>query len=1158
MDENEHIAGTTRILPPRDTPADAASTPAAPSAATPNATTPNATTPNLSTPNALAPNASAPRSPAWPEPSSELAQLHLSTVPPGRYINQREFARGGLGRILRAHDVRMNRTVAIKELHFNHPAAEARFAREVRVTARLQHPNIIPVHDAGRWPQGPPFFTMKFVEGESLAEVIKRRQSFAQRVELLDAVISAAEAMAYAHSEGIIHRDLKPANVLIGPFGETVVIDWGLAKDLKSDEEDPAVGLPPRDPFTTTDGVVVGTPAYMPPEQAHGDAVDATADVYALGALLYHVIAGHTPYAQEGSGEDILHLVQERSPLPLAQLAPEAPPDLVAIAERAMARNPRHRYPTAREMAEELKAFTTGRLVGAYRYSSWELIRRFVRRQRTSVTIAALAVVVLVALGVTSVNRIAVERDRAERTARAEARARAEAERNLDRYVMERADSLLTTDPTAAAAELKTLRQPLPGAATVAARANETGVAYRVYEGHKDQIESLAFSPDGTWLVSGGRDSMVWLWPADGRGPGRQLGTHRDQVTQVSFLPDSRRVISSGYDGAVRLWEIHNGTFHPLQEPPVETPGERAIRALALDGQGRQLSALGDDQRMRHWDLAQGDVARVVQVPVDRETFAQYAWSGSRLLTGSHQGRARLWLQEADRAVVLSRGAEARVGAITDNGAWVVVGDSRGGVHFYRGHDGGHHKSVSVRRPISAVAFSPTGAWVAAADVAGNLWRMEVEGSRVERLEGHSAQVSALAFSPDGRLLASAGWDTTVMLHDLPNRTVRKFRGHGTVVSALAFSPAGERLATASWDKTVRLWSLHRYDSADRRMLMRHRGGARAVAYSPDGEWVASAGHDHRVRLMSLGTGEVTTILQHDDHVSRVVFDPTGRYVASAGDDQTVRVYNRHTQEVQVLRGHRAQVDTLVFSPHATKLASAGEDNAVILWSLDGAPPLRLEHPRNVADVVFTLGGELLATAGHDGNIRLWSTATGERFQSLAGHQGEVRDLELSPDGMWLASASTDDTVRLWNLGTGASQILPEMLGARRVVFSHDGRIGVAGLGSSLAVCSLATTECVTLVGHRAKVNDLAFTPDGRFLITAGDDRKILLWDTTTGEYHPMIGHELPVFDLALDPSGHRFVSASADGTVRMWPVLTPPEPSELQDYLNALTLEEP
>jgi len=329
------------------------------------------------------------------------------------FVDRAEIKRGGMGRIFTARDARLRRTVAIKELRADSAELRARFEREALLTARLEHPSIVGIHEAGRWASGEPFFAMRLVRGRSLDEVIEGAASFAQRLTLLPHVLAVADALAYAHHERVIHRDLKPQNVMVGEFGETVVIDWGLAKDL-SESETPAPASQSGEPaaMATAYGEILGTPHYMPPEQAAGDPVDERADVYAIGAMLYHVLAGTPPY-EGATASAVLAAVADGAPTPLADRQPDVPPDLLAVVERAMSREPAARYPSARDLADDLRRFQSGQLVGAHRYSRSQLVRRWLARHRTAVLVAAAATAVLIVLGTLSITRIMRERQSA-------------------------------------------------------------------------------------------------------------------------------------------------------------------------------------------------------------------------------------------------------------------------------------------------------------------------------------------------------------------------------------------------------------------------------------------------------------------------------------------------------------------------------------------------------------------------------------------------------------------------------------------------------------------------------------------------------------------------------------------------------------------------
>lgn len=362
------------------------------------------------------------------------SQLPVSSAE--RYTIQREFARGGMGRILVATDTAVGREVALKEVlpaRSSQPGPDPeimeRFVREAKVTGQLEHPNIVPVYEICRRADGSVFYTMKLVRGKSLAATLHEisdaettdAEKLAARLKLMESFLGVCRAIAYAHSRGVIHRDLKPQNIVLGSFGETMVLDWGLARvsgeaiPLRGDT--PAMSQSVRrdgNSSQTQDGSILGTPAYMPPEQALGriEQVDELSDVYSLGAILYEILAGRPPY--EGtSAESILAKVVESKPAPLATVNLGAPPELVHLVERAMARERSKRLRSAEVLANEIAAFRDGRPLSIYEYSSLELMRRFVSRNRATTVVIALATLMLAIVIGWSVSNVASERDAA-------------------------------------------------------------------------------------------------------------------------------------------------------------------------------------------------------------------------------------------------------------------------------------------------------------------------------------------------------------------------------------------------------------------------------------------------------------------------------------------------------------------------------------------------------------------------------------------------------------------------------------------------------------------------------------------------------------------------------------------------------------------------
>jgi Protein kinase domain len=324
---------------------------------------------------------------------------HFKPVDAELYQRKEPLASGGMGRTFTAVDLRLGRRVVLKELP--DPAQELpagvrdklrlRLEQESRILAGLQHPNIVTVYEAGVWTDGEPFYAMSFVQGRELERAVQERETLEQRLALLPALIAVSEAVAYAHGQGIIHRDLTPKNILIGDYGDAVIIDWGIAKVLGTEEADVSLpGVPVVADGMTAQGM--GVPAYACPEQIAGKDPDERFDVYSMGATLYFVLAGAPPFSAETMKELIARVIHGvREPLP-----PGIPQELGAIVDKAMHRELDQRYRSARELADELRAFQSGWLVGAHRYSLWARGRKWLQRRWRAVLVV---VAVLVALG---------------------------------------------------------------------------------------------------------------------------------------------------------------------------------------------------------------------------------------------------------------------------------------------------------------------------------------------------------------------------------------------------------------------------------------------------------------------------------------------------------------------------------------------------------------------------------------------------------------------------------------------------------------------------------------------------------------------------------------------------------------------------------------
>ncbi len=430
-----------------------------------------------------------------------------------RYLADREIARGGMGRVVEAIDTVLGRTVALKEALVNDEETLQRFARETRITAKLEHPSIVPVYDAGTAPDGTRFYVMRRVSGQPLDKLVDAATTLNARLALVPHVLAAAQAIAHAHKRSILHRDVKPPNILVGELGETVVIDWGLAKELgEPDDTDDLQSRTASQSLMTRYGAVVGTPGFMPPEQVKGEPVDERGDVFALGATLYYVLTGKPPF-RGPTGDDIMRDTLERPARPLREVAPGVPAELASIADTALAATVDDRYRDAGEMVAELQRFLAGQLVASHDYTTLERAARFVRRHRVAVSVVAIALVVIVVGGALAIERILDARDtaaaEAERAIRERAEAdiaRREATDRADELVVEKARLQIATNPTAAVAQIKRLATSKywREVRDIAASARAAGVAWELPAAGADRI-----SVAGSTGVTAGKDGAI-------------------------------------------------------------------------------------------------------------------------------------------------------------------------------------------------------------------------------------------------------------------------------------------------------------------------------------------------------------------------------------------------------------------------------------------------------------------------------------------------------------------------------------------------------------------------------------------------------------------------------------------------------------------------
>jgi WD40 repeat protein/predicted Ser/Thr protein kinase len=1033
------------------------------------------------------------------------------SLPPqvGPYAILRELGRGGMGVVYLAKQAALDRPVALKVLRFAaHASAPevSRFRQEAQAIARLQHPNIVQVHEIGEH-DGQRYLTLEYVAGGSLQERLRAApqepRAAAQMLETL------ARAVHYAHDHGIVHRDLKPANVLLTADGIPKVADFGLAKCL-------GTGL-----AVTQTGDVLGTPSYMAPEQARGHGHDITprTDVYALGAILYEILTGWAPFLGS-SALDTLEQVLTQEPVPPCRRRQNVPRDLETICLKCLHKEPRKRYASALELAEDLRRFTAGEPIRARPVSSWEKVVKWARRRPAVASLtAALVLLSITALGVIAGLWLRAE-DRAVQAKLAEGAAderRRRAEETEARLALLQGPAFCEQGDVsrgllwlargldrATQAGADTLERPLRiNLADWSRLLSWPGIQLH----NPGAILGLNFEPASGLLAVAGKDGCVHFWHLqEGRevGPPLRHPTHppwpfpETWVSTVAFLPGGR-AISAGAQGA-EVWDL--ASRRPVGMHLPHTQGSM-LWGLAVLPDGKRVVAIGDDSSIHVWDLASGKVVGAPLYHSYEGGFVTQALSpdGTLLVTGGRDHRAVRWNLSERKPIEPPLQHDARVSAVafSRDGRRIITGTDNGALAAWDAKTGKGMNLPAQGSHISAIVFTPGGRLFATATEEGlvRLWdagSLQPYGPAYR----HDRAVFALTFSADGRTLVMALDDGLILTTEIPqSRATGAPLPVPEPARAVAFGPAtaeaGPRLMIAT-RLGAQLWDPDSGQPVTSVLVNADSYDVNTAVLSPDGRtlamgrWAGESGHWR-------GHAEVWDVATGQRRQQSPEMPEPAHFVAYSPDGRTVFVWSK-----------------------------SGEQGGALLWNVateEKPRSLLSSLPTRVHRAAFLPDGRALVLACEDGRVRVWDVALDREIDPDRPlmHAGAVRAVTVAPDGR-LLSGCRDGTAMLWDVA------------ARRPLLEP--------------------------LRHEAGVSAVAFSPDGKTLLTGDLAGGVRFWDAASGmQLGPTLHHTGAIAAVAFHPDGRRIAAGGTGSVVQQWLVPAPPlegDPEQIRLRVEAAT----
>ncbi|HUF64031.1 MAG TPA: serine/threonine-protein kinase [Verrucomicrobiales bacterium] len=973
------------------------------------------------------------------------------------------LARGGMGVVYRARQRSTSRVVALKLIRLGEMAGEdevRRFQTEAETAATLDHPHIVPIYEVGE-AEGQPFFTMRLLEGGTLAEHLERarREEGVPGPEEAAALLAkVARAVHYAHQRGVLHRDIKPGNILLDEVGEPYVTDFGLAKRVDASFD------------LTLSGAALGSPSYMAPEQAAGRSREITtaADVYGLGAILYELLTGRPPF-QASTALATMRQVLEIPPVRPSKIYPRVDRDLETICLQCLEKDPARRYPSAEALAEDVERWQRGEPIRARPVSPWERSLKWARRNPAWAAfgfLAAIAPAVIIGVLLAGNARVRLQRE--------------DTVRNLYAADLYMAQDALDEGNVAMARRALDAHRPrgsepdLRGFEWRYLWKLSRSEAAAVLKGHTARVTCLAFSRAGTFLATGSHDQTLRLWDVESGSVRAEIRPEFGLIESVAFGPDAPLLALGNTDGRVGLWDLETSRMLwkfqcPLSLPRIFfVPGTDRVAVHAWGEKFPGAPTLdGHRHFVRFYDWRAGK------------------WAGEWEMTGD------LEAVSADGRItaVTALDSKGRAGLMD----WVELRDTATG-------------ALRLTLPVTAsfLVLSPDGERVAAA--AYHRQEIQLSGQsampQIGLLGGHTGRVNGLAFSPRGVLLASAGADHTVRIWDVTGgQETRRLVGHEGGVWGVAFSPNGGLLASGGEDGRVRLWKLEAALRAGQTSRL-----FPPFALSPDGRLLAALrGTDARDRakqpvVRDLETGEEHSVgdpgglgpagfSDGGRSLTLMQRDPAGLCLLQAWD-----VAGRTPGRTVTLAGSSAEFHHAASSPDGRLLAAACFDGRIRLWETKtGRLDAAVQAISLAIHVGFSRDGSALAVSHYsgDGNagLSLWDVPSGKRRFARGRAVSKLLGLAFSPDDRAVAVSASDGTVEIHDARDGRFLYrLADRRGPIEAVdISPDGRtIATSSTdpGGALKLWHVATRREVAVL-HRGETCPrwIRFTPDGERLV---------------------------------------------------------------------------
>ncbi|MCK4668080.1 protein kinase [Candidatus Dependentiae bacterium] len=1020
-----------------------------------------------------------------------------------RYEKIREIDSGGQGDVSLVFDKQLDRNLALKKLKKGaSEAAIKQFKTEALINAKLEHPSIPPIHElATNIEDNNIYFTMRYIEGKTLAEKIAEANNLNERLRLLGNFIDICNAVAFAHSKGILHLDIKPDNIKLGKYGESILLDWGIGKF--------------EDENFTLHGY---TAKFTSPEAARhkSNEIDKRSDIYSLGSVLYSILTGKVPF-DSGTSSGDLFLVINQEPKTIKEIEPAMPIELIGICNKAMKKNKAERFQHAKEMAEALSDFISGKIVKDIYIPWYKKIYKTFQMHKFSITINTLIILIITAFVLFSVSQ------------RKEMLANISRSRTLNLY--------------GAKAEFE----------------KSFNLAYFYYANSFLKTPGMKLTPFSRAKMASLYLSIVPLESSK--------NINNSSLIRVLLSPDSSKFLINTVNDNILL--VDSKSYKVLQ----------IFKGIDCDlsSDGKTLAYISKDNAIILINVESGELVKNCSLNSGKPVIIKFNNEGNYLIIGFASGRIKLWNLKEDEPIITLEGHSTAISALNFmKSDEILISGSKSGMmkiwNIARINEIGYKALTSPNliqtyivkpgdtlKSIAFKFFKDSSNWILLLKQNPKITNPDLikPGTKLKilfqdnnNLIFFDQQIGNLKIrnisNKYNRVLFKKIFNEENELINIQMYPAKNIQAHSSKLTCISINETSNLIATSGRDSTIKIWNLHDYSLI--KIIKAHKGWVSSVKFSPKGNFLLSSGFDNKLKIWDTSDFQLHVQIQgHFDAITSAIFSNDGNKIISTSSDKSIKTWRFENRSKSLtLDKHLGTILSIAFNPTGDILASCATDEIINIWSVKDRIIKKslIEQYNKINDILFLPDRKRLVSAGNE-SIIIWDIDNGKKIQNLYGHEGSINTIAIDPERNLLISGGADNNIFIWDINTWKRIKNFNAHDTNIITVAASSKVNYFISGDENGIIKIWNTNTFqnikTLITESGSVNSLVIDTVNSILVSGHKNSDILIWNTKTWELISKLkGHSSSVSHLKLiNNSKYLISSGTRTGIIIIWDMNT-------------------